>query len=278
MSRAQKAASTDHSHVTDDVTDDACASIVMVTWQVCAAKGGIPGQNSKKIVFGKKPSELNPNPNGGKPLGTCGGWVPAWLNNHHCRDNYATDDIFFLEICMFNQICRNGEDLWDLEVGQEWECDFDEVLFDELADLLLTPATDGYEPGQGGVAAVIVEEEVDDSTDPDCELPGDPCDATCAARKNIRAGCARETNGLRADPLGGGGAVVEKKARAARQGKSCKWCTQLPDAATCDAAFFVDLWLGETGVPAVRRCAWDANSGTCSTEKASIMCNRAAGP
>ena len=52
-------------------------------WQVCAAKGRIPGQNSKKIVFGKKPSELDPNPGGGKPLGTCGGWVPAWLNNHH---------------------------------------------------------------------------------------------------------------------------------------------------------------------------------------------------
>ena len=62
-----------------------------------------------------------------------------------------------------------------------------------IADLLLTPATDGYTPGQGGVAAIVVEEEVDDSTDPDCELPGDPCDATCASRKNIRAGCARET-------------------------------------------------------------------------------------
>ena len=112
--------------------------------------------------------------------------------------------------------------------------------------------------------------------DPDCELPGDPCDATCAARRNIRAGCAREMNGLRQDPASGC-ALVEARPAAQRHGKACLWCTQLPDEAACDAAFFVDLWLGETRVPAVRRCAWDAATGTCSTERSSIMCNRAAG-
>ena len=36
------------------------------------------------------------------------------------------------QVCTFNQICRNGEDLWHLEVGQEWRCELDETLFAEL--------------------------------------------------------------------------------------------------------------------------------------------------
>lgn len=46
-------------------------------------------------------------------------WVPGYLQGEHCRSNYATDDIFFLEVCTFNQICSNGDELWQLEVGQE---------------------------------------------------------------------------------------------------------------------------------------------------------------
>ena len=44
--------------------------------------------------------------------------MPDYLQGEHCQNNYATDDIFFLEVCMFNQICRNGEELWRLDVGQ----------------------------------------------------------------------------------------------------------------------------------------------------------------
>jgi len=112
-------------------------------WQVCAAKGLLPGQGSRTIIFGKRPADLDPSRKGGKPLGTCGGWVPSYLRQEHCRNNYATDDIFFLEVCTFNQICRNGEDLWHLEVGQEWRCELDETLFAELQDILLTPPTTG---------------------------------------------------------------------------------------------------------------------------------------
>ena len=53
-------------------------------WQVCAAKGLLPGQGGRTIIFGKRPGDLDPSRKGGKPLGTCGGWssmlkVPCWM-------------------------------------------------------------------------------------------------------------------------------------------------------------------------------------------------------
>ena len=35
--------------------------------------------------------------------------------NGHCDNGYATDDIFFLEVCMFNQLCKNGDELFGLQ-------------------------------------------------------------------------------------------------------------------------------------------------------------------
>lgn len=54
-------------------------------WQVCAAKGLLPGQNSPVMVFARAPKTLDPDPSGGKPLGMCGGWRPPELG-WGCRD------------------------------------------------------------------------------------------------------------------------------------------------------------------------------------------------
>ena len=56
-----------------------------------------------------------------------------------CGDADATDDIFFLEVCLFNQICSNGHELFRLQIGQHWQCHFDEERFDELRRILLEP-------------------------------------------------------------------------------------------------------------------------------------------
>ena len=66
-------------------------------WQVCAAKGLLPGQGSQEIKFGYQPSSLRPDGATGKPLGQCHGWVPE---EPPAGDIYgfATDDIFYLEV------------------------------------------------------------------------------------------------------------------------------------------------------------------------------------
>ena len=52
---------------------------------------------------------------------------------------YATDDIFYLEVCLFNQICTNGAELFTLDEGQEWTCAFDPKLFRELQAIITVP-------------------------------------------------------------------------------------------------------------------------------------------
>ena len=53
-----------------------------------------------------------------------------------CDDGYATDDIFFLEVCLYTHICKNHEELFMLKVGDFFVCKFEEKAFDELEVLL----------------------------------------------------------------------------------------------------------------------------------------------
>ena len=115
-------------------------------WMVCAARGKLPGQRGDVIHFAKRPNELVPNSED-KPLGKCRGWRAG---DHECHDDpyngpfdgesekkrritgYATDSIFFLEVCMYSQICSNGDELFGLFVGQDWRCQFSETGFKDL--------------------------------------------------------------------------------------------------------------------------------------------------
>lgn len=102
-------------------------------WQVCASRGLLPGQGGKALRFSYPPSLLSVY--GDKPLGQCGGWRPPdaeW----GCADGYATDDIFFAEVCMQSFYCNNGAALFMLERGEFYECDFSPDRFDELMRLL----------------------------------------------------------------------------------------------------------------------------------------------
>lgn len=108
-------------------------------WQICAAKGMLPGQGGFGIRFATAPKRLHTR--GNKPFGQCGGWTPTG----ECNGGYATDDIYFLEICLLNQLCTNNHELFDLEVGQFFVCQLDEARFWELKEILLTPPTSGDE-------------------------------------------------------------------------------------------------------------------------------------
>ena len=60
-----------------------------------------------------------------------------------------------LEVCLFSQICRNGDELFRLEVGESFSCDFSNEGLWELEALLhtageLNPEADVCEPWKMG--------------------------------------------------------------------------------------------------------------------------------
>jgi len=109
-------------------------------WQVCASRGLLPGQGGRVVRFARQPSDLSVHGEGGyKALGRCGGWRPPDVDGD-CSEGFATDDIFFLEVCVFSFICMNvdGDDgLFRIPVGSFFECQFSPERFDELMGLLL---------------------------------------------------------------------------------------------------------------------------------------------
>lgn len=103
-------------------------------WQLCAAKGALPGQIDGTIMFAFPPKDLKIEGHGGDfPLGECGSYAPMG-----CPGNgYASQDIFYLEVCLYDQVCSNRVDLWELEAGDPWKCELDYDGFVELRTWLL---------------------------------------------------------------------------------------------------------------------------------------------
>ena len=79
----------------------------------------------------KRGRRLKPN---GKPhpLGSCDGYAPKG-----CRTGYASSDIFFLESCFYSMMCANHEELWSLDVGDEFVCEMDWGGFTRMRDYVL---------------------------------------------------------------------------------------------------------------------------------------------
>ena len=59
------------------------------------------------------------------------------LAHTRSRAGYATDDIYFLEVCIFNQVCANGAELFRLKRGQKWQCHLEQSRFQALKAILL---------------------------------------------------------------------------------------------------------------------------------------------
>lgn len=101
-------------------------------WQVCAAKGDLPGQGGKTIRFAYAPKDLEIH-GGPHPLGSCTGYHPAG-----CYDKgYASSDIFYMESCVYSMICKNRDEFWALSNGQDWQCKMDWDGYQQLRDLIL---------------------------------------------------------------------------------------------------------------------------------------------
>jgi hypothetical protein len=102
-------------------------------WQLCAAKGTLPGQGSKHITFAGAPKDLLISGWDAKhPLGSCNSYAPRG-----CGGGYASGDIFFQEVCVYDAICANRDSLWELTPGQLWQCKLDHEGYSSFSRALL---------------------------------------------------------------------------------------------------------------------------------------------
>ena len=110
-------------------------------WAMCAATGRLPGQREQpSIVFATAPSSLSPV-GGARPVGKCGGWVPTKPppGSDGAGYGFASDDIFYIEVCLLSAVCSNSEEIFRVQRGERFDCDFSEEKFRELQAVLLQP-------------------------------------------------------------------------------------------------------------------------------------------
>lgn len=98
-------------------------------WVVCAANGKLPGQDGQTLQFAEAPNRLD---------------LDEWEHPHswpcddgECGEQFAVGDVFFAEACILNRVCLNGDDLFELDPGVSWTCDFDANGYEQLVASLL---------------------------------------------------------------------------------------------------------------------------------------------
>ena len=65
-------------------------------------------------------------------LGGCNSYQPMG-----CEIGYASSDIFYQEVCVYDAICANRESLWKLKPKQLWRCDLEYEGLRRFAQALL---------------------------------------------------------------------------------------------------------------------------------------------
>ena len=99
---------------------------VNLQWQMCAIKGLLHGQGNRKMHFSIAPKDLDMNI-----------FRKPWsCVNGNCDSHYAISDVYFVEVCVINHVCRNKAELFALQVGELFECDLDEAAVLEMEGLL----------------------------------------------------------------------------------------------------------------------------------------------
>ena len=94
--------------------------------------GKLPGQQSPTIRFAFEPRDLDPT-RGDHKLGSCAGYAPAGCGTV----GYASLDIFFLEVCIYNTICSNGAEMFNLDAGEDWICNLHHEGFERFKRWML---------------------------------------------------------------------------------------------------------------------------------------------
>lgn len=104
-------------------------------WQICAAKGLLPGQGGKQIRFAYAPKWLEPA-GGPHPFGSCNSYAPAGCGEG--EGGYGSSDIFFLESCVYSMACLNRDEFWALDAEQDFECVLDVDGYRKLQHFVLS--------------------------------------------------------------------------------------------------------------------------------------------
>ena len=111
------------------MADNICRN---VEWQVCGAKGTLPGQGGRKIRFAYAPKLLEPF-SGQQPIGSCQGYAPSGCGTR----GYASSDIFYMESCVYSLMCANRDEFWSLNAGEDFVCDMNWEGYSQFRDFLL---------------------------------------------------------------------------------------------------------------------------------------------
>lgn len=109
-------------------------------WQVCAARGRLPRQGSRAIVFATAPHELwLDGSHGSTKFGACRGYALQTGRSGQCNPatDFANGDVFFLEVCVFAKICSNAAELFRLNRGDMFQCEYSPEGFERLKALLV---------------------------------------------------------------------------------------------------------------------------------------------
>ena len=145
----------------DDETYNSCWNL---HWQVCAARGELPGQQAPQVVFSVPPAALDVR-GGGGVYGAA--WTNDWNHGHKAKDGrwswkfvdrtipalndyypstqwYGQWDIFFLEVCSYSVMCENRDELFELPAGKLFTC----KLSDEGVRRLQSYLTGTYQAEQ----------------------------------------------------------------------------------------------------------------------------------
>lgn len=93
---------------------------VNVRWQACAATGNLPSQQSNVIQFATPPNTLTLDELDGAKM-----------------DGYRMEDVYYLELCVLNEICANGADIFSMEPNDGFQCEHSAERFDAFRDLML---------------------------------------------------------------------------------------------------------------------------------------------
>jgi len=85
-----------------------------VEWMVCVVEGKASydrGDRSREIRFTHPPGQLNIDDFNSRP-----GW-------------YIENDIYYLEVCVLNEMCANGAEIFTKAEGEAFVCEFDAALW-----------------------------------------------------------------------------------------------------------------------------------------------------
>jgi hypothetical protein len=99
-------------------------------WIYCAAKGKLaPGgaDSGGDLIFSLAPNSLELAPFYQK------GGTGAYQGDGY----YSENDIYYLEVCVLNEICANRDELFRLDRGGHFRCQYDSAGHAELRDGLL---------------------------------------------------------------------------------------------------------------------------------------------